>query len=91
MRSSSIKAKGFVITANAQPHVWPWQFSFAEGSPWLDKRVRHAANLCVNRDELKAALSGLMEVPKGTVPPGPSLVGQPEVRHQVRSRPPPRS
>ncbi|HJQ58142.1 MAG TPA: ABC transporter substrate-binding protein [Vineibacter sp.] len=74
----SIKDKGFVITANAQPHVWPWQFSFAEGSPWLDKRVRHAANLCVNRDELKQALSGLMEVPKGTVPPGHPWWGNPK-------------
>ena len=74
----SIKDKGFVITANAQPHVWPWQFSFVEGSPWTDKRVRHAANLCVNREELKSALSGLMEVPKGTVPPGHPWWGNPK-------------
>ncbi len=74
----SITDKGFVITANAQPHVWPWQFSFAEGSPWLDKRVRHAANLCVNREELKQALSGLMEVPNGTVPPGHPWWGNPK-------------
>jgi peptide/nickel transport system substrate-binding protein len=74
----SITDKGFVIKANAQPHVWPWQFSFAEGSPWLDKRVRHAANLCVNREELKAALNGLMEVPKGTVPPGHPWWGNPK-------------
>ncbi len=44
-----IKSRGFTIYSNPQPHVWPWQLSFAEGSPWLDKRVRHAANLCVNR------------------------------------------
>ena len=68
--AKSIKDKGFIITANAQPHVWPWQFSFAEGSPWLHEKVWHAANLCVNRDDLKSTLSGLMEVPKGTVPPG---------------------
>ena len=74
----SIKDKGFVITANAQPHVWPWQFSLVEGSPWMDKRVRHAANLCVNREELKSALSGLMEVPKGTVPPGHPWWGNPK-------------
>jgi peptide/nickel transport system substrate-binding protein len=73
-----IKSKGFVIHTNAQPHVWPWQFSFAEGSPWLDKRVRHAANLCVNRDELKQLLGGLMEVPKGTVPPGHPWWGNPK-------------
>jgi ABC-type transport system substrate-binding protein len=48
-RVPQIKSRGFAIYQNAQPHVWPWQLSFAEGSPWLDKRVRHAANLCVNR------------------------------------------
>jgi len=74
----SITDKGFVIYKNAQPHVWPWQFSFAEGSPWLDKRVRHAANLCVDREELKSALNGLMEVPKGTVPPGHPWWGNPK-------------
>ena len=74
----TITDKGFVITKNAQPHVWPWQFSFAEGSPWLDKRVRHAANLCVNREDLKSALNGLMEVPKGTVPPGHPWWGNPK-------------
>ncbi len=73
-----IKQKGFVITQNAQPHVWPWQFSFAEGSPWLDKRVRHAANLCLNREELKSVLGGFMEVPKGTVPPGHPWWGNPK-------------
>jgi peptide/nickel transport system substrate-binding protein len=73
-----IKSKSFVLYTNAQPHVWPWQFSFAEGSPWLDKRVRQAANLCVNRDELKQLLGGLMEVPKGTVPPGHPWWGNPK-------------
>ncbi len=73
-----IKSKGFVLYSNAQPHVWPWQFSFAEGSPWLDKRVRYAANLCVNRNELKQLLNGLMEVPKGTVPPGHPWWGNPK-------------
>jgi peptide/nickel transport system substrate-binding protein len=74
----SIKDKGFVITTNAQPHVWPWQFSLVEGSPWADKRVRQAANLCVNREELKGALNGLMEIPKGTVPPGHPWWGNPK-------------
>jgi len=73
-----IKSKGFVMYTNAQPHVWPWQFSFAEGSPWLDKKVRQAANLCVNRGELKELLGGLMEEPKGTVPPGHPWWGNPK-------------
>jgi ABC-type transport system substrate-binding protein len=73
-----IKQKGFVLYTNAQPHVWPWQFSFAEGSPWADKRVRQAANLCVNRGELKQLLGGLMEIPKGTVAPGHPWWGAPK-------------
>lgn len=73
-----IKQRGFAVYTNAQPHVWPWQLSFAEGSPWVDKRVRHAANLCVNREELKTLLGGLMEIPKGTVPPGHPWWGNPK-------------
>ena len=82
-----IKQKGFTVYSNAQPHVWPWQFSFAEGSPWLDRRVRHAANLCVNRDELKQALGGLMEVPKGTVAPGHPWWGNPkfEIKYDLKA------
>jgi ABC-type transport system substrate-binding protein len=73
-----IRQRGFTLYTNAQPHVWPWQFSFAEGSPWLDRRVRHAANLCVNREELKQAIGGLMEIPKGTVAPGHPWWGNPK-------------
>ena len=53
-----IKQRGFVIYANEEPHVWPWQFSRVEGSPWNDIRVRKAANLCVDRDGLKDGLLG---------------------------------
>jgi peptide/nickel transport system substrate-binding protein len=73
-----IKKKGFTIYTNAQPHVWPWQFSFVEGSPWTDKRLRQAANLCINRAELKQLLGGLMEIPKGTVAPGHPWWGAPK-------------
>ena len=46
---AAIQGRGNKVYFNQQPHVWPWQLSFAEGSPWLDKRVRQAANLCVDR------------------------------------------
>jgi peptide/nickel transport system substrate-binding protein len=72
-----IRSGGFTVYSNPQPHVWPWQFSFADGSPWLDKRVRHAANLCVNREELKTLLGGMMGVPKGSVEPGHPWWGNP--------------
>jgi len=82
-----IKQRGFSVYTNAQPHVWPWQLSFVEGSVWLDKKVRHAANLCVNRDELKTLLGGLMEVPKGTVPPGHPWWGNPkfEIKYDLEA------
>ena len=84
-RSSS---RGFVLYQNAQPHVWPWQLSFAEGSPWLDKRVRHAANLCVNRDELKELLGGMMAEATGTYEPGHPWWGNPkfEIKYDPAAR-----
>ena len=74
---ASIQARGNKIYFNQQPHVWPWQLSFAEGSPWLDKRVRQAANLCVDRTGLLKLMGGMMGVPKGTVPPGHPWWGNP--------------
>lgn len=73
-----ITQRGFKIYSNAQPHVWPWQLSFVEGSPWLDKRVRQAANLCVDRGGLKQLLGGMMAEPKGTVAPGHPWWGNPK-------------
>jgi peptide/nickel transport system substrate-binding protein len=75
---ASIQSRGNKIYFNQQPHVWPWQLSFAEGSPWLDKRVRQAANLCVDRTGLLKLLGGMMGVPKGTVPPGHPWWGDPK-------------
>ncbi|MFN7288412.1 MAG: ABC transporter substrate-binding protein, partial [Burkholderiales bacterium] len=74
----TISQRGFKTYFNPQPHVWPWQLSFAEGSPWLDKRVRHAANLCVDRAGLLKLLVGMMGVPKGSVPPGHPWWGDPK-------------
>jgi ABC-type transport system substrate-binding protein len=82
-----IRQRGFKIESNAQPHVWPWQLSFAEGSPWLDKRVRHAANLCVDREGLRTLLGGMMAAPKGTVPPGHPWWGNPkfDIKYDVNA------
>ena len=75
---AEMKSRGFKIYQNIQPHVWPWQLSFAEGSPWLDRRVRQAANLCINRGELKELLVGFMAETKGTYEPGHPWWGNPK-------------
>jgi peptide/nickel transport system substrate-binding protein len=74
-----IKQRGFAIYQNEQPHVWPWQFSRIEGSPWNDLRVRQAANLCVDRNAMKdGLLGGLMVSATGTFEPGHPWRGNPK-------------
>ncbi|WP_246432989.1 ABC transporter substrate-binding protein [Rhodopseudomonas rhenobacensis] len=74
-----ITARGFKIEKNEQPHVWPWQFSRVEGSPWNDIRVRRAANLCIDREGLRdGLLAGLMVPATGTFEPGHPWRGKPE-------------
>ena len=75
---AEIKQRGFVIQANEQPHVWPWQFSRVDGSPWNDIRVRKAANLCIDREGMKdGLLGGLMAPATGTVEEGNPWRGHP--------------
>ena len=75
---AEIKQRGFTIKSNEEPHVWPWQFSRVEGSPWNDIRVRKAANLCVDREGLRdGLLAGLMVPATGTFEPGHPWRGKP--------------
>ncbi|MFD2236549.1 ABC transporter substrate-binding protein [Aureimonas populi] len=74
-----IEARGFVIEATEQPHIWPWQFSRLEGSPWNDINVRKAANLCIDREGLRDGLLGGLMVPAtGFVEEGHPWRGNPE-------------
>ncbi len=81
-----IKQRGFVLQTNEEPHVWPWQFSRVEGSPWNDIRVRKAANLCVDREGLKEGLLAGLMVPATGIP---GAASQPSRSSMIW--PPPRS
>jgi peptide/nickel transport system substrate-binding protein len=61
----SMRQRGFQIVSSEMVHVWPWQPSLLEGSPWRDKRVRMAANLGVNREDLVTLNGGLAELAYG--------------------------
>jgi ABC-type transport system substrate-binding protein len=76
---AQVRQRGFVVYQNEQPHVWPWQFSRIEGSPWNDLRVRKAANLCIDRNAMKdGLLAGLMVAATGTFEPGHPWRGNPK-------------
>ncbi|WP_198377379.1 ABC transporter substrate-binding protein [Neoroseomonas rubea] len=75
-----LRSRGMAITSNAQPHVWPWQPCFAEGSPLRDVRVRRALNLAIDREGLRTLLGGMMAIPVGTVPEGHPWWGNPSFR-----------
>lgn len=72
-----LRARGMTISQNLQPHVWPWQPCFAEGSPLADRRVRQAINLGIDRDGLKQLLGGFMVPAAGTVQAGHPWWGNP--------------
>ncbi len=78
-----LRARGMVITSNAQPHVWPWQPCFVGDSPLRDVRVRRALNLAIDREGLRTLLGGMMAIPVGTVPRGHPWFGTPtfQIRH----------
>ncbi len=78
-----LRARGMQIQSNVQPHVWPWQPCFVEGSPLADVRVRKAINLGIDREGLKTLLGGMMVPAVGTVQPGHPWWGNPsfQIRH----------
>ncbi len=75
-----LKAAGMQIVTNIYPHVWAYQLNFVT-SPFKDVRVRRAANLAINRNDMKDLLGGYMEPAYSTLPPGTAYYGHP-VRYE---------
>lgn len=78
-----LKQSGVRIAENVTPHVWNYHLSLLEGSPWRDLRLRQAANLAINREEVVALMNGLAKPAIGVVDPSSPWFGRPEfqVRH----------
>jgi peptide/nickel transport system substrate-binding protein len=74
---------GARIVQNVTPHLWNYHLSLLEGSPWRDLRLRRAANLAINREEVVALMNGLAKPAAGVVDPTSPWFGRPEfvVRH----------
>ena len=73
-----LQASGARLVQNVTPHVWNYHLSLLEGSPWRDIRLRRAANLAINRDEVVALLNGLAKPASGVVDPASPWFGRPE-------------
>jgi ABC-type transport system substrate-binding protein len=62
-----LKASGYEIITNAYPHIWSYELSYRDNSPFRDIRVRKAANLAIDRAGLKEMLGGMMNESYGNV------------------------
>ena len=54
-----LQSAGMQIVTNGYPHNWAYQFNFVDGA-FKDLRVRKAANLALNRADMKELLRGYM-------------------------------
>ena len=80
----TVKGAGMQVTTNVYPHIWPYMVSHLKSSPFSDIRIRKAANLAIDRENLTKFLGGLAVPAQGNGDSGPSVVRQPVVQGQVR-------
>jgi peptide/nickel transport system substrate-binding protein len=74
---AQLRQTGARIVENVTPHIWNYHLSLLEGSPWRDIRLRKAANLAINRDEVVALMNGLAKPAAGVVDPSSPWFGKP--------------
>jgi len=74
-----LKSAGMQIVTNGYPHNWAYQFNFVDGA-FKDIRIRKAANLAINRAEMKTLLGGYMIESYGTVLPSMPYYGEPSFK-----------
>ncbi|WP_270934828.1 ABC transporter substrate-binding protein [Falsiroseomonas oryzae] len=80
-----LQRAGMRVVQNVTPHIWNYHLSMLEGSPWRDVRLRRAANLAINRNDVVALLNGLAKPAEGVVDRSSPWFGRPEF--QVRFDP----
>ena len=73
-----LKRAGMVITSNTYPHNWPYILNFTRG-PFMDLRVRQAANYAINRDDVVDLVGGMAIPEYAEVPPGLPYYGHPVI------------
>ena len=75
----SLKSAGYEIVTNSYPHIWPWVFDVeSDASPFKDKKVRQAANYCIDRDGMVELLNGVAEPSYGFFKKSDPHFGNPE-------------
>src|SRR5690606_24852237 len=72
-----LQKSGMNVITNVYPHIWPYQLSFLDGSPFQDINVRKAANLAIDRKGLSEFLGGLAVPAKGMVTESHPWYGKP--------------
>jgi len=74
-----LQSAGMQIVTNGYPHNWAYQFNFVDGA-FKDIRVRKAANLALNRADMKELLRGYMIESYSTLLPSMSYYGEPSFK-----------
>ena len=74
----NLKGVGYQIVSNIYPHVWPWMFSLLPDSPFRDKKVRQAANYCIDREGIKQLLNGMAAPAYGFLAKSDPLFAKPK-------------